>query len=324
MKGNVEGIADLVGNLNITCGKTQNQGQAEPRSARSHLASLQDAIRELIRPTDTLVSESRSLKSRVESSGSSGNLEELCSLQDGVGKLTGIASKLQNNIDTLTHASENSVIIHLKSPGGLSGARTSKKLFSHFEGEIRHIVREFLEKECTQDMLWKIAEECYKQASKRRGSLDIEHYFDLLDESSLVQPYAPDLESEDYYEHGHRLMCDEDYAVVWREQTALRDERREESRKNDRHVWVGFWVEVLNKTLGAPTLFYPSASFGTQHLDFDVVPQYLFRIFDAHSSGENNESVIASIASLSSSREMRRTNLLQLDCDKAARDARIL
>jgi hypothetical protein len=85
----------------------------------------------------------------------------------------------------------------------------------------------------------------------------------------------------------------------------------------DRQNWIDFWIRVLSNSPAGPTLFYPPASFNTQSLNFDAVPQYLFRTFDEASSGRNDESVIASIASIVGP-ESSRIDLLALEKHRAA------
>jgi hypothetical protein len=66
-------------------------------------------------------------------------------------------------------------------------------------------------------VLWRVAEECYSQATKPLGKLDAENYFAPLEEAYLQWPYDPDYESKEYYEHENRL-----YAAAFRE----REQRR--------------------------------------------------------------------------------------------------
>ena len=102
---------------------------------------------------------------------------------------------------------------------------------------------------------------------------------------------------------------DEDYTTAFQKQA----EHRSEARRKERQSWPEFWIRVLNNSPAGPTLFYPPASFDTQSLNFDFVPQYLFRTFDEASSGRNDESVIASAASIIGSHESSRTDILTLE-----------
>jgi hypothetical protein len=163
-------------------------------------------------------------------------------------------------------------------------------------------------------MLWKVAEECYKQATGPSGTLDADDYFIPLEEAQLEWPYDPDFESEEYYEHEDRINLDEDYATAFQAQT----ERRDQARTEERQSWPDFWARVLSNSPDGPTLFYPPASRKNQSLRFDAIPQYLFRTFDADSSGKNDENVIASTASVFGPHERSRIDLLALHEDKAA------
>ena len=106
---------------------------------------------------------------------------------------------------------------------------------------------------------------------------------------------------------------DEGYAAAFQEQT----ERRFEARRKDRQSWPEFWIKVLNSSPAGPTLFCPPARFATQFPMSDAIPKYLFRIFDEASSGRNDESIIASMASISASFESSRTDILTLERHRA-------
>jgi hypothetical protein len=316
MEPGIEDIAGLVRDLNIADDTHQNRGQEPLPSTCSPPVSLQDTIYKLIQSTNTITSQAQSVRSLADDANSSGDISitEVCSLRDGIKKLTNITFNLQSTIDALNEATERSVIIRLRLLGGQS-ATIAFKILSHFDKQIKGIVREALNNTCTSDgeVLWKVAEECYNQVTHPSGNLHADEYFIPLEEACLGWPYDSDFESEEYYEHENRLDVDEDYAAAFQE----RIENRYETRRKDRQSWPEFWIKVLNNSPAGPTLFYPPASFNTQSLNFDAVPQYLFRIFDEASSGRNDESVIASTASIMGSHESSRTDILTLERHRA-------
>lgn len=322
MEAEIENIAKIVRDLSIVGDAPQDHGQETLRSTRNHLASLQDAIQMLVQPTNIIISQARYIKSVADAANSSGNLPitEVCSLLDGIKKLTNITINLTTTIETLNEATESSVVIHLKSLGSQRAAilferpTPIQELFSHFDKKIRNIIREVLSNTSDQNMLWKVAEECYRQAASPSGILHADDYFIPLEEACLQWPYDPDFESEEYYEHENRLDVDEDYATIFQERT----ERKDQACRKDRQNWIDFWIRVLNNSPAGPTLFYPPATFHTQSLKFDDVPQYLFRTFDGNSSGKNDESVIASIASIVGPQASTRIDLLALEKHNAA------
>lgn len=106
---------------------------------------------------------------------------------------------------------------------------------------------------------------------------------------------------------------DEAYAAAFQRKL----EHRSEARKKDRQSWTDFWIRALNNSPAGPTLFYPPASFNTQSSNFNTVPKYLFRTFDKASSGRNDESVIASMASIIGSQGNSRTDILTLERERA-------
>ena len=312
METGIEDIAGLVRDLNIDT--PQDRGQEPLRSTCSHPVSLQDAIHMLIQSTNTITSQAQSVKSLADDANSSGNLPitEVCSLREGIKKLTNITFNLQSTIDALNEATERSVIIRLRSLGGQS-ASIVFEILSHFDEQIKGIVREVLNNTRDRDVLWKVAEECYNQVISPSGNLHADDYFVPLEEARLGWPYDPDFEDEEYYEHENRLDVDEDYAAAFQKQV----EHRSEVRRKDWQSWPEFWIRVLSNSPAGPTLFYPPASLNTKSLNFDAVPQYLFRTFDKASSGRNDESVIASIASIIGSHESSRTDILTLERHRA-------
>jgi hypothetical protein len=316
METGIEDIAGLVRDLNIADDAPQDRGQEPLRSTCSHPVSLQNAIHMLLQSTKSTTSQAQSVKSLADDANSSGNLPiiEVCSLREGIKKLTYITFNLQTTIDALNEATERSVIIRLRSLGSQS-ATIVYKILSHFDKQIKDFVRQVLNNTSDREVLWKVAEECYNQVTSPSGNLNADDYFVPLEEACLEWPYDPDFESEEYYEHENRLDVDEDYAAAFQEQT----EHRSEARRRDRQSWPEFWIRVLNNSPAGPTLFYPPASFDTQSLNFDAVPQYLFRTFDEASSGKNDESVIASLASITGSHESSRTDILTLERHKTAR-----
>lgn len=314
METGIEDIASLVSDLNIADDAPPDRGQEPLRSACSHPVSTLEAIHMLIQSTNTITSQAGSVKFLSDDANSSGDLRitEVCSLHEGIKKLTNITFILQSTIYALNEATERSVITHLRSLGGQSATIVSN-ILSHFDKQIKDIIREVLNNASDREVLWKVAEECYNQVTSHSGSLHPDEYFDSLEEACLKSPYDPDFESEEYYEHENRLEVDENYAAAFQERT----EQKSEARRKHRQNWPLFWVRVLNNSPAGPTLFYPPAGFDTQSLDFDAVPQYLFRTFDKASSGTNNESVIASIASTIGTHESSRTDILTLERHRA-------
>ncbi|KAF1954385.1 hypothetical protein CC80DRAFT_567623 [Byssothecium circinans] len=297
METDVEDIVGLVHDLNVADDASQDPGHGGQGPLRSTCSSLQDSVHMLIQSTNTITSQSQTVNSLANDTNSSGNLSiaDVCSLRGAAKRLTDISFSLQRTIDALNEATERSVIIRLRSLGSPIPT-TVFKILSHFDKQIKDIIREVLNNTSDRDVLWKVAEECYKQAISRSGSLDADNYFVPVEEAPLGWPYDSDFESEEYYEHESRLEVDENYAAAFQG----RIERRIEARRKDRQIWPEFWVRVLNNSPAGPTLFYPPASVSAQNLNFDSIPKYLFRTFNEASSGRNNESVTASMASIKS------------------------
>jgi len=310
MEASVDDIADSVHDLSITDAVPQAHGQGPPNSTGDQPVSLQDAVQKLIRSANTTSSRAKAVDSLVVGADSSGGLpiSDLGLIREGIVKLTKVTSSLQTTIDALNEATETSVIVRLRSHGEFRTTLVSKFL-SHFDTRIRNIICEVLGSGNDQDALWRIAEECYKQAISPSGTLHTDHFFDPIDESCLVQPYDPDFESEEFYEHKNRIQVNEAYAAMFRG----REERQLETRKKERQGWTDFWVGVLNNVPAGPTLFCPSPYSSAGALKLEAVPRYLFRTFDRYSSGQNDESVMASAASIAGSQGSSRIDILELD-----------
>lgn len=161
---------------------------------------------------------------------------------------------------TVRNARELSTIAYLVSLGGQSGTNIRKGslvqlMLIHFDTKIINIDRDVLDNS-SDGMLWRIAEECYKQASSSSGTLHTDNYFIPRDEALLQSLYDPDFEDEEYYEHEDRLAIDEDYAKAME----VRILHRQEARKREEESWVNFWGLVLSGCSDGPTLFYPPAN----------------------------------------------------------------
>ena len=310
MEGGIEGIEGLVRNLNIADDATQSRGQEGKRSTHDHLVSFHTSIHMLMQTTNAITSRAQSIKSLADDANPSDGLSttEVCSLHEGMKKLTEVTRNLQTTIDVLNEATERSVLIRLRSYGGRSGTVVGK-ILSHFDKQIKAIIREVLNHTSDHEVLWKVAEECYNQATSPSGKLDADEYFIPLEEACLEWPYDPDFESEEYYEHENRLVMDEGYAAALQ----IKGDRISDARMKDRQSWPAFWITVLNNTPGGPTLFYPPAGLYMQSLRLDTVPHYLFRTFDEASSGRNDGIVVASTASIYGPHKRSRTDLLTLE-----------
>jgi hypothetical protein len=189
----------------------------------------------------------------------------------------------------------------------------SRSSYHISKSTIIDIVREVLESTNDQDVLWRAAEACYEQAIRPDGSLCADDYFDPLGEACLAWPYDPDFDSERYYEHENQLIVDEEYAAAFQEQ---KDQKSEEHQKS-KQSWIDFWIGALHNAPNGPTLFYPPLSLHSNSFDLDV-PRYLFRTFDAVSSGRNDENVIASIANRDSRQDGNRVDILTREKKYAA------
>ncbi|KAL3264530.1 hypothetical protein ABHI18_000643 [Aspergillus niger] len=216
------------------------------------------------------------------------------------------ALALEQITKNLSDATENYIIAYIIS---LAGPWTlEQKMLLHFSDEVRRIIRNVLDDANTDDcsVVRKILEKCYDQSLRASGTLHPAEYFDSLEEASLEEPYDPDFESEEYYEHENRLAIDDSYADALRVQC----ERRAEREQHQREEWIGFWVRALRECPDEPTtLFHPPAN-SHPNCHLAEVPRYLFRAFDDASSGWSDHHIVASAESRTAISERSRTDLL--------------
>ncbi|KAM0715815.1 hypothetical protein Q7P37_008329 [Cladosporium fusiforme] len=184
-----------------------------------------------------------------------------------------------------------------------------RKLFSHFESEVKAVIKDAYEDAgWDQGSMVRILETCHIQAT--HGALRAKEYFALLYETCFQSPYDPEYESEAYYDHEERLQLDAGYAEAYRVRNEHSSEARRKSERRIEHAWIGSWVQMLHRSRGGPTLFWSHSGF-VDFEDLPDTPRYLFRAFDAASSGESNSTVVASTAS-KYRKEISRTDLLSL------------
>ncbi|BCR95666.1 uncharacterized protein AKAW2_20606A [Aspergillus luchuensis] len=216
------------------------------------------------------------------------------------------AVALAKTTKRLSDATENYIMAYLTSLA--SPWTLEQKMLSHFSDEVKRIAGNVLDDETTNEssVMRRILEECYAQALCDSGTLHPNKYFKSLEETSFEEPYDPDFESGEYYEHENRLAIDDSYAEAYRVQCERKAERKEQQREE----WIGFWVRALSKCPDEPTtLFYPPAS-RLPNCHLAEVPRYLFRAFDEESSGRSDHHVVASAESISAELERSRTDLL--------------
>lgn len=229
----------------------------------------------------------------------------------------GLVLKRSAEIARTAHVLEDSAVKCLVSRlMSIHDAQHLRKLLLHFESELERIVKKgYKDAEWGQASLMKILEACHIEAST--GSLHVDNYFAPLYEAACESPYDPDFESEACYDHESRLQVDEGYAEA---ESLRRQRRRDERKKNEmqtHRAWIEFWVQRLHICPDGPTLFWPYPVDNAVE-ELPVVPRYLFRAFDASSSGLSDEDVVASSASMYIKAKGSRCDLLSLKLEDRA------
>lgn len=317
MASNVDDVATLLEGLGIA-DNTSGANRQIPGDSGSTPPTVQDPILLLIESARIIASKTDHAHSLADSLSlsSTPHITEVCSLHIIAKEFTEVTRILDDTTKTLRDAAELSIVAYLTSLGRQGGAKLRdgallQRLLSHFDKEIRNIVRDILGNSSNGNgVLWKSAEECYNQASSDAGTLHSDNYFVEREETSLEWPYDPDYEAEEYYEHEDRLNTDEGYSNAFQ----YRVEQKREAETREKQSWIDFWVLVLNRCPGGPTLFHAPLSSNVKLFTpaSPDIPQYLFRTFDMLSSGRSDDDVVASMVSASGLHEGSRIDLLSL------------
>lgn len=140
--------------------------------------------------------------------------------------------------------------------------RSEKELLAFFEQEIKKIVTSTLENSVDhEDALRTILELCYGEAYSSEGRLHSQRYFDVWEEPTL------------------EFLFD--------------------ARETARQSWVDFWLRKLEALPQGPTFFRSLALTDEDSSLKASSPRCLFRVFDRYSSGQTDDLVVASLASIS-------------------------
>ncbi|KAG5747115.1 hypothetical protein H9Q72_010310 [Fusarium xylarioides] len=185
-------------------------------------------------------------------------------------------------------------------------------LLDYFAARTEDIVRENIDNYDIRSR-HRIVEECYNQAVQPSGKLNADIFFT---HAASIDPHwhRRMIVSEESWSFDH--LCDTLDATLGPQ---LSSEFGEVLKQTFRTDWISFWVKELSDCLLGSTLFNPGKPKfpGTLKLPFEHVPRYLFRVFDAQSTGENLSTLFESTMCAYSISE-RRTDILSLDVEEAS------
>ncbi|KAM0212628.1 hypothetical protein ACHAQI_004584 [Fusarium lateritium] len=153
-------------------------------------------------------------------------------------------------------------------------------LLRHFDERIREIVRIKLDEtdDDTLNPVTDIVMECHSEIF-RFGKLDPHYYF-------ISRQHA----DPDWLYHSDSTR----YTLAYEDFT--RKERMEYDTARRRQIetqWRNFWLQALRNLPGTPTLF----DLNDNNMGFQDIPRYMFRAYDAKSSGMFTRSILASCQS---------------------------
>ena len=193
---NVNAVTSLVEGLRIADKTSEVDGQV-PGHSRSTLRDSVQLLDQSAKITSSQAQQAHFLAgSKIHLN--SLDITEIYSLCRIANEVTEVTRILDDTANTLRNAAELSIITYLASLGGQGGANVRdgsllQRILSHFDKQIRSIVRGVLSNSGYGNCVpWKIAEECYKQATSFSGALHPDNYFAERDEACLEWPYDPD------------------------------------------------------------------------------------------------------------------------------------
>ncbi|KAF5618484.1 uncharacterized protein FTJAE_12182 [Fusarium tjaetaba] len=248
-------IASMMGTLNITGGR---------------LKSLKDALHNFDEAAVVLSQRAESVVDLLRADGpfSQDDAEFICTVQARAAELVRVARLLND-------AAIQDIVRQVVSLGGKASFNIGA-LLEHFKKPIERIAQGVIQEAKSDEILWKTAEECYHQAVRPSGDLNLEKHLAII---VLLQS--------------------------------------EEKKDN----WVKFWIQSLCNCPGSPTLFRPedACAFGdSAKRPPKHMTRYLFRAYDANSTGRNDEEVMASISSQHDEANHHRTDIFSMDYQEAS------
>lgn len=307
MHGNTtpEDIALRISNVTLTQARHVSARDGKEAEERAFLRDQMCGLASAASALSTQIQEAQALNGN-DSAVLSCRVAALGSLLQRTTEITEIGHAVEE-------ATVNHIISRLKSLTISDGE--VHKLLLHFRLEVKGIIKDtYKASGWNQESMVRILEACYAQTLS--GNLHVEGYFASLYEAALGSPYDSEFESEEYYDHESRLQIDDDSAEAECARQKRQFEARIEAERRTDRAWVGFWVRTLHGCSGGPTLFWPYSTIGDSE-DLPETPKYLFRTYDAKSSGRSDDSLVASSASIYQA-ETSRTDLLSLDQDDIA------
>ena len=236
-------LVSLTENLNLGGDGSQSDDKRGSSAEGNPTTLLTQSVQELLKATRAVVSQLPSIVSLASESAHADvqDVAEIFLLHEQNKELADVQSALANAIEALARSAESSVILHLESLGNpsrstTSGQTTTQKLFSHFNVDIGASVRWFLSKAEHQEVLWRTAEECYKEATNFSGHLRADYYFRSLEEDQSASPHDSDSESGVGSENEDGVDASKIYAASLRTD----DERKRDSNRRKEKRWEDF------------------------------------------------------------------------------------
>ncbi|KAJ5252714.1 hypothetical protein N7489_003124 [Penicillium chrysogenum] len=185
------GLTNLFGGLSLTGETTELIGSASNCPRSTQQAMVED-IRTLIQSCEATLAHAQHIQTLVESTNTP-SYQGIVEL----GSLRRRVTALAGITDTFTDATERSIIAYITSligPGTLV-----QKILSHFTNELSSITRDILNS--------------------------------TSDDNNVLQPYDPDFESEDYYEHKDRIAIDDSYTKAFRVRYKHQSKKKRQQRE---------------------------------------------------------------------------------------------
>ncbi|KAF5676130.1 hypothetical protein FHETE_2257 [Fusarium heterosporum] len=283
-------VAESMGGLHVT-----NNDSTDPPSRQM----ITDAISDFQEAVISLRKHAKQIQQMMAISGMKHDIDP-----EDISRLREPANDLKELSQSINNSFNRSMVEHLVSRGGDPGYEVSN-LLHHFDERIQSIARSKLDS--TDDDVYtslsKIAKECYKQTFGEFGKLNPREY--------LVSHDNEDADSTYRSESPGSRLSDEYFA------SERSTKHSYSQRAQIRREWKEFWERVSLNCPSGPTLFKPLEATSSDW-GFNDIPRYLFRAFDAKSSGRNTQNIITSCMSENNFPERSSIDILSLPSQEEA------
>ncbi|EWG38497.1 hypothetical protein FVEG_01698 [Fusarium verticillioides 7600] len=177
------------------------------------LNSLRDALRSFDGAAYVLIQRAQNFIDLLRAEGpfSQDDAESICSVQARAIEIVQVAR--------LVHDAAIQDIVRQVVSFGDKASFNVDALLEHFKKPLERVVQEIILEAHSDDILWKIAEECYHQATRPSGNLNPENFL------ATIAPLQQEQEKENWVKFWIQLLCNCPDASVFRQHDKANNHR---------------------------------------------------------------------------------------------------